>query len=287
MDNLDQLTVEKKRLENFGKLSTAIEIHVIPGKDLALVECRAYRGTISPLLKAAFPHAGKDTLSSLTTHTTLHPAVEFMEKLADGLLYDEIVNDSIRLAEMKSLGIGMICVAYTEDGKWDSNSLFVLVPLSDMKKISKLLEVPHIERGTTEFDVEYAMRLYRRLFWRKQIWNYRLVELVKPKDVETDILNRSITIDTNLDIKDIESIVYELASLGFSDIHLKSNQTDKIEELKTLIKGKLTYVEFAAGGRPIRTKVFISITDGKKNENIDNIAWNERPRYKRSGALER
>lgn len=284
----EKIAAEKKRFEEFGKPEIALVYHVLRKRGIVLVECRIRRGDeegISPLIAAAFPSLGKEDLSSLTIHKTFHPAAEFMEKLGDKLFSEDFCcNDSGISSDRQSKGIGVLCFAYTDE-KWDSRSLFLIVPLSDSEKIYELLKIPHIEKGAAKADEEEAERIYEKLSRRIGLYNFPLSRLVMPREIKTDILNKSIAIDAMITApSDIEEIVKDLAFLGFNsvrfnNIRLKSEGSlEKAEEIEAFKKtiDSLAFVEFSSR-TPIRMKVYLSIIDDSKDRttNIDNLLFGE------------
>lgn len=261
----EDVEAEKKRFGEFEIPVVGLILHVMRRLGIVLVECRIRRGDgedVSPLIAAAFPHAGKEALKDLTIHKTFHPSLEFMEKLGDRLFYEDIVGNSEKLAEWQNFGIGKLCWAYTDDENWNSKSIFFIVSLSDSEKISELLKIPHIEKGTTKADWKEADNVYQRLFWRTSYYPTELSKAVMPQDISTDILKREIIINgtgrTRVMLSNVEKIVKELACLGFRTIRFKNVWVKSQEEAndRKNIQNKLAFVEFGSGG-PIKIELLI------------------------------
>ncbi len=272
---------EKERFEKFKKPEIALIYYVLSDLGIVMAECGTHRENevgVSPMINAAFPNASIEELENLTIQKTLHPAADFMEEHNNKLFFEEIAGSPSKLSDWQNFGRGGLCYAYTDDEKWNSSSTFLVVPLSDSEKIAELLEIPHIEKGVTKFDQEVAKKIYSRLFWKVGLYHLPLSRLIMPRDIEADILNKSIVINAMITTpSNIEEIVKDLAFLGFNsaqfnNIRFKSEvPQEKAEEIKAFKKSidNLAFVKFKSGGS-IRMKVYLDIIDDAE-ERINTV----------------
>lgn len=211
MNKYDGIEEERAALLKFKKKYSpvVIEVYKLEKQGVFLLRHKVFYARPSDMIQAAFPNAGEEVWE-----------------------YESIQMSHSGREVMNNLGRNTMYAAFT-DNECKSDR-FVIIPFSEKERIQEILLLPHIER-TSASDTEEGEKIYKGLIEHNEFEAYDHRDFLnnfglKPKDVEIDILNKtiSIVVINKYSVGDSVSIPEFLKNLdimGFSKVYIDLRKT--------------------------------------------------------------